>query len=57
MALVEKIDKHSGAILFKKDKESLSLEKAIKQIDELQKTITSLEKRVKKLEKTIESLK
>lgn len=51
MAIREVVDKRSGAILFKKDKESLTLEQAVKQIAEMQKTINSLEKRVKKLEK------
>lgn len=51
MAIREVVDKRSGAILFKKDKESITLEQAVKTIAEMQKTITTLEKRIKKLEK------
>lgn len=51
MAIQEKVDPVSGAILFKKDKESITLKQAVVQIEKLQKTIISLEKRLKKLEK------
>lgn len=45
---VEKIDPNSGAILFKKDEESINLEIAMKKIAEL-------EERIKKLEKASKS--
>lgn len=41
--IVEKIDPNSGAILFKKDKESINLEKALKRIDELEARVGVLE--------------
>lgn len=51
--IVEKVDKSTGAILFKKDKESKDLEYALAQIDSLTKTVKKLEKRVKELESKI----
>ena len=44
MSRVERIDSGSGAILFKKDKESRDLEAAIKKIAELEERIIKLEK-------------
>lgn len=46
----EVIDKGSGAILFKKDNESLTLEEAVKRLDILEREYKSLEERIKLLE-------
>lgn len=43
----EVIDKHSGAILFKKSKETQNLEYALKKIAELEKRIEELERKDK----------
>lgn len=48
----EVIDPNSGAILFKKDEESLTLEDAVKRIESLENKCKSLEKRIKTLENT-----
>lgn len=46
----EVIDKGSGAILFKKDSESLTLEEVVKRLDKLEKENKELKKRIKSLE-------
>ena len=46
----EVIDKDSGAILFKKDDESLTLEEAVKRLDILEREYKRLEERIKLLE-------
>lgn len=43
MSVVEKIDPHSGAILFKKDKESKDIENALKEIEDLKRRVRILE--------------
>ena len=50
--IIEKVDKHSGAILFKRDKESITLESLVKEVDSLRKKVNKLERTVKKLEET-----
>lgn len=40
----EVVDKHSGAILFKKDQESLDIEYLLKEVADLKKRIQKLEK-------------
>ena len=45
----EVIDPNSGAILFKKDEESLTLEYAVKRIESLETKCKNLEKRLKTL--------
>lgn len=49
--IIEEVDKVTGAIRFKKDKESRDLEYALKEIESLKKSIRKLESRVKELEK------
>lgn len=51
--IVEVVDKNSGAILFKKDKESLTLEAVVKELEELKKKNSKLEKRIKALEESL----
>lgn len=46
--IIEKVDPNSGAILFKKDKESTDLERALKEIEELKKRVTILESIIEK---------
>lgn len=41
----EVIDKNSGAILFKKDQESLDLEKLMKKVEDLESRLKKLEKK------------
>lgn len=48
--IIEEIDPNSGAILFKKDKESQTLEDAVKSIESLKKEITALKRRLTILE-------
>lgn len=48
MSRVEVYDPESGAILFKKDKDSRDLEKALKKIEELEKRVEELEKKLNK---------
>lgn len=43
----EIIDKETGAIIFKKDKESLLVEKLLKRVEELEKRIEKLEHKEK----------
>ena len=47
--IVEKIDPNSGAILFKKDRESQNLETALKDIEELKDRVSRLEIMIKYL--------
>jgi chaperonin cofactor prefoldin len=47
----EVIDKGSGAILFKKDSESLTLEDLMKRVDRLESENNKLKKRIEILEK------
>lgn len=49
--ITEVVDKETGAILFKKDEESKSLEDLMKRFEALEKKNTKLEKRIKELEK------
>lgn len=53
--IVEVQDPESGAILFKKDKESLTLEDLMKRVVDLEKKNKQLEKRIKSLEDKEES--
>lgn len=46
----EVLDKGSGAILFKKDPESLTLEEVVKRVEKLEKENKELKKRIKSLE-------
>ena len=48
--IVEVKDPATGAILFKKDKESLTLEDLVKRVSDLEKKNKQLEKRIKTLE-------
>ena len=48
----EVLDKNSGAIIFKKDPDSLKYEKILNLLIEQGKKISKLEKRVKELEKS-----
>lgn len=54
--IVEKVDPVSGAVLFKKDKESKDLEYAMQKIEELTKVTESQDKRIKKLENRLKTL-
>ena len=49
----EVVDPVSGAILFKKDQESLDLEYLMKKVKELESSNRRLEKRIKKLEESM----
>ena len=51
----EVLDKDSGAILFKKDQESIDLEFLKNKVSELEKQNKSLEKRIKKIEDSTKS--
>ena len=55
--IIETIDPNSGALLFKKDKEGLTLEEAVEDIALLKKEITSLKKRLTTLENKLNSPK
>ena len=44
----EIVDKHSGAILFKKDPEALKYEELVKRIEELEYRVHELEERINK---------
>lgn len=54
--IVETIDPNSGAILFKKDKEGLTLEKAVEDIEFLKKENTALKRRITMLDNKLNSL-
>lgn len=54
--IVEKYDKKSGAILFKKDPDSLRSEQIAKELAELKKRLDESDRKIKKLEKTIKEL-
>lgn len=49
----EVLDPHSGAILFKKDSESLLIEKLARQIEELEAKVVYLEEKLQSLESKI----
>lgn len=51
--MIEVKDKHSGAILFKKDPDSINIQKLTKRVEELESKNRSLEKKLNKLEKLI----
>lgn len=53
--IVETIDPNSGAILFKKDKEGLTLDQAVEDIASLKKEITALKRRMTMLENKLNS--
>lgn len=46
----EVYDKETGAILYKKDKDTLDIEYLLREVEDLKKKNKSLEKRLKKLE-------
>lgn len=48
--IYEKLDKESGAILFKKDHESLKMEEVYKEMVELRKEVKRLREEVKRLQ-------
>lgn len=48
----EVYDKKSGAILFKRDKESMDIEYLLQKINDLESKNASLERKMKKLEKS-----
>ena len=48
----EIIDKNSGAIIFKKDPDSIKYEQILKMLKDQESKIAKLEKRVKELEKS-----
>lgn len=48
--IIEEVDKVTGAIRFKKDKESRDLEYALKEIESLKKRVVKLETHVRELE-------
>ena len=52
----EKYDRNSGAILFKKDPDSLRTEELLKKVNILEKKVDDYERKIKKLEKSIKDL-
>lgn len=48
----EQIDKHSGAILFKKDPDSLRYEELLRKVNEQEEKLANMEKEIKSLKKS-----